>query len=171
MALVRQLKIYACCVLTATVFWPLSAVAETLGDGMAAYDQGDYVEALAIWRPLAEQDDAVAQSLIAMIYELGEGVPRQPKLAARWYERAAKAGHPPSQFQLGRLFRDGVGVKRDVVESFVWFSLAAESIPKDAAGSNAATRILADLTNELNAEDLKAASDRLNNIRLNSPQR
>lgn len=161
----RQLKTTLFCLVAAATFWPLSTWGQTLGDGMAAYDQGDYVEAFAVWRPLAENGDTVAQSLIAMMYELGEGIPQQPKLAAKWYEHAAKAGHPPSQFQLARLYRDGIGVRQDAVEAFAWFSLAADAIPKDTTGSNPAFRILDELTHELSAENLSAARRRLDDMR------
>jgi len=140
---------------------PTSALGESFVDGMHAYDQGDYAEALTIWKPLAEEGDQVAQSLLAMMYENGEGVRPQPTLAASWYERAARAGHPQAQFHLGRFYRDGVGVDRDSSEAFVWLSLAAESIPKDASGENSATRALTILVDDLDTPALNAAQDRL----------
>ncbi len=161
----QKLKNRALFLATLVILWSSSAFAQSLGDGMAAYDQGSYVEALSIWRPLAEKGDATAQSLIAMIYELGEGVRPQPKLAVTWYERAARAGHPPSQYQLGRLYRDGVGVDRNPVEAFAWFSLAAESIAKDSEGANSASRALAALAKNLSADALNAAGQRLDDIR------
>jgi TPR repeat protein len=138
---------------------------QSLGEGLAAYDRGQYREALSIWRPLAEGGDAKAQSLMAMIYELGEGVSRQPRLAVTWYERAARAGHPASQYQLGRLYRDGIGITPNAVEAFTWFSMAAETIPKDAAGQNSATRALADLKSGLDEMTLDEARRRLEKIR------
>ena len=38
------------------------AVAGSFDDGVAAYDRGDYPTALKLWRPLAEQGNAVAQT-------------------------------------------------------------------------------------------------------------
>jgi TPR repeat protein len=171
MALKQWLKNRASLIFALAILWPGSTVGQSLGEGMAAYDQGRYVEALSIWRPLAEDGNAMAQSLIAMIYELGEGVPRQPKLAVTWYERAARAGHPPSQYQLGRLYRDGVGVDRNAAAAFTWFSLAAEAIPRDSTGNNSATRALADLAGGLDEETLNAARQRLEETRLDVGRR
>lgn len=165
MTVERQMKKRAAFLIALAMLWPGSAFAQSLGEGMAAYDQGRYAEALSNWRPLAEEGDATAQSLIAMIYELGEGVRPQPKLAVTWYERAARAGHPPSQYQLGRLYRDGVGVDRNPVEAFAWFSLAAELIAKDAEGANSASRALAALTTDLDERTLNTARQRLDDIR------
>jgi TPR repeat protein len=51
------------------------AVARQLDDALAAYQRGDYTTALAIWRPLADQGDAVAQNNIGAMYAHGQGVP------------------------------------------------------------------------------------------------
>ena len=161
----RPMKNVARLLQALAILSPSSTTAQSLGEGMAAYDQGAYVEALAIWRPLAEDGDPTAQSLIAMIYELGEGIARQPMLAAQWYERAARAGHPPSQYQLGRLYRDGVGVNQNDSQAFAWFSLAADSIPKDATDANSATRALKDLVSGFDPKALSAARRRLDDIR------
>ena len=98
--------------------------------------RAQYVEALAIWRPLGRRGrcDGPVPDRDDLRARRGRA-PASRRWPVEWYERAARAGHPPSQYQLGRLYRDGVGVKRNAAEAFAWFSLAAESIPKDAAGS------------------------------------
>ncbi|MGH8531731.1 MAG: tetratricopeptide repeat protein [Gammaproteobacteria bacterium] len=45
-------------------------------------------------------------------------------LAACWLTRAADAGHPAAQSFLGQLYFDGLGVARDYVQAYVWFSVA-----------------------------------------------
>jgi len=42
--------------------------------GLAAASRGDYAQALTIWKPLAEQGDAVAQYNLGVLYERGQGV-------------------------------------------------------------------------------------------------
>ena len=44
--------------------------------GASAFQSGDYVNALAAWRPLAEEGNARAQFGIAVIFEEGGGVAR-----------------------------------------------------------------------------------------------
>ncbi|MGH6830270.1 MAG: tetratricopeptide repeat protein, partial [Methylocella sp.] len=53
-----------------------------------------------------------------------QGVHHDYALAAYWLTRAADAGHPAAQSFLGQLYFDGLGVARDYVQAYVWFSLA-----------------------------------------------
>jgi TPR repeat protein len=47
--------------------------------------------------------------------------------AAKWYRLAAAQAHDSAQLELGRLYRDGLGVKRDFVRAYMWLLLAAEA--------------------------------------------
>ena len=60
----------------------------------AAYGQQDYVAALRLCRPLAEQGDAKAQSDLGFMYAKGQGVPQDDAEAVRWYRKAAEQGTP-----------------------------------------------------------------------------
>ena len=51
----------------------------------SADDSEDYEYALA----LAEQGDAVAQYILGLRYDNGEGVPQDYKAAVKWYSLAA----------------------------------------------------------------------------------
>jgi TPR repeat protein len=44
------------------------AVAGPYEDGVAAYEKGDYATALRVWRPLAEQGNAMAQYNLGVMY-------------------------------------------------------------------------------------------------------
>ncbi|MEQ1529144.1 MAG: hypothetical protein ABL925_07500, partial [Methylococcales bacterium] len=48
--------------------------ADDFSDGIAAHDRGDYVTAMKLLRPLAEQGDAAAQTGLGFMYNLGQGV-------------------------------------------------------------------------------------------------
>ena len=101
------------------------AVAGPLGDGVAAYDRGDYATALRLWRPLAEQGDANAQFDLGGLYEKGEGVPKDYVEAAKWLRLAAEQGNFVYEFNLGLTYYDGKGVPQDCVLAHMWFNLAA----------------------------------------------
>ncbi len=58
--------------------------------GLAAAKSGDFATALREWKPLAEQGNADAQSLLGAMYAEGNGVPRDYKAAVKWYRLAAK---------------------------------------------------------------------------------
>ena len=61
-------------------------------DGMAAYNRGDYVPAIRLFRPLAEQGNAKAQKVLGVMFRKGEGVPKSAVRARMWFGLAAKRG-------------------------------------------------------------------------------
>ena len=67
---------------------------------MAAYNRGDYVPAIRLFRPLAEQGNAKAQSLIGVMYRRGQGVARNSVRAFLWFSRAAARGDAKAKAQL-----------------------------------------------------------------------
>ena len=67
---------------------------------MAAYNRGDYVPAIRLFRPLAERGNAKAQSLIGSMYHRGQGVARNPARAFRWFSRAAARGDAKANAEL-----------------------------------------------------------------------
>ena len=93
--------------------------------GMDAYNRGDFATALREWRPLAEQGDAKAQFSFGLLYENGDGVPRDYTKARQWYEKAAAQGDAKAQLYLGLQSSFGQGVPMDLVEAYMWYSLAA----------------------------------------------
>ena len=68
------------------------ALAGPWEDGMAAYNRGDYLPAIHLFRPLAEQGNAKAQRVLGAMYRKGEGVPRSAHRALMWFSLAAKRG-------------------------------------------------------------------------------
>lgn len=68
------------------------ALAGPWEDGMAAYNRGDYVPAIRLFRPLAEAGNPKAQTQIGAMYRKGEGMPSSPTRAFMWFSVAAKRG-------------------------------------------------------------------------------
>ena len=93
--------------------------------GMDAYGRGDYAAALRELRPLAEQGDPGAQFYLGLLYENGDGVPRDFVKARQWYEKAAIQGEAKAQFYLGMQSAYGEGGPMDLVQAHMWYSLAA----------------------------------------------
>ncbi len=58
-------------------------------------------------------------------YFTGRGVAQDLKLSAYWYEKAADAGDPEAQTQIGYFYEAGIGVQKDPVRAFHWYQLAA----------------------------------------------
>jgi TPR repeat protein len=75
----------------------------------------------------AEQGFAKEEIALAMAYLTGEGVPQSLALAAHWYEKAAEAGDPGAQNEVGYFYQKGVGVPVDEARALHWFQLSAAS--------------------------------------------
>jgi len=91
---------------------------------------------------LAAQDNPPADISAAELYqqalalENGEGVPRNPTLAASVYCKAARLGAVDAQYNLGWMYANGRGVPRDDALAAYFFRVAAER------GLQAAERML-----------------------------
>ena len=72
-------------------------------DGMAAYNRGDYVPAITVFRAMAEQGNAEAQSLLGVMYRRGQGVTRSSVRAFVWFSRAAARGNAKAKTELRKV--------------------------------------------------------------------
>ena len=62
----------------------------------------------------------------ALAYEHGDGVPRDPVLAAQLYCRAARYGDPEAQYNLAWMLTHSRGIERDDAQAAHLFAAAAE---------------------------------------------
>src|ERR1700736_4559661 len=76
----------------AQILGSAGSVAGPFEDGMANYNRGDYMPAIRLFRPLAEQGNARAQHLIGVMYHRGQGVARNSVRALAWFSLAAANG-------------------------------------------------------------------------------
>ncbi len=74
-------------------------------DGMTAYNRGDYVPAIRVFRALAEQGNAKAQNVLGVMFHKGEGVPKNPARAHMWFSFAAKRGDAGARAELREVSR------------------------------------------------------------------
>lgn len=114
------MRLWIALLLTAAA--PPAASANTAKAGIEAWQKGDHIRALAIWRTLAAKGDSDAAFNIGQAYRLGRGVAADSGQAKAWFERAARAGHLDAQVSLGLLLFDS-GSRR---EGLAWLSRAAE---------------------------------------------
>lgn len=105
--------------LIALIAAPISA--QSVKNGIDAWQRADYSGAVAIWRPLAEKGDADAEFNLGQAYRLGRGVPTNLAAAKTWFERAANQGHVDAETTLGLLlFQNG-----NQGEGLTWLKKAA----------------------------------------------
>ena len=75
----------------------------------------------------AERGSLTAEIELGARYMIGDGVPRDPAIAAHWYEKAAQRGEPKAQNQIGYLYQSGIGVPQDYNRAMHWYQLSAAS--------------------------------------------
>ena len=94
-----------------------------------SYENSDYATALKEVKPLAEQGNPDAQVFLGKMYLKGEGVPKDPDQANRWFRQAAMQGNAESQFFLGAWY---LLPHKDIPEGLKWMRLSAEQGNQDA---------------------------------------
>jgi uncharacterized protein len=119
-------KGFAASLVVLVLVWPIASLAGPYEDGDSAFRSNDYAIAMKHWQPLADGQDARAQSGIAAMYLGGLGVPTDYALALAWGEKAAHQGEPKAQYLLGSMYRDGKGMQKDLARAMVLFRQAAD---------------------------------------------
>ena len=119
---------YVALIIVALVFITVPALvhADTLADGVNAYNQGNYAEALRIFNPLADQGIAEAQFNLGVMYAKGTGVAQDYTKAVKWFRKAAEQGYADAQFNLGVVYANGQGIAQDYSEAAKWYRKAAD---------------------------------------------
>lgn len=109
-----------------------SALASPYMDGLDAWERGDYAEAAALFRPLAERGFVEAQYLLAVMHEEGLGTDRNQAEAAKWYLIAASHGHADARYRLGIMCAEGRGIPQNHADAAQWLRTAAGQGHPDA---------------------------------------
>lgn len=119
----------------------------------------DQKEALKWFQKAVDHGRFEALDSIGFIYEYGGGgVEQNPGRACECYREAAMKGDARGQMNLGRMYLEGTGVKKNLVEAYTWFDCAYKN------GEGVAKHYLEELRgesplsgNSLTAEELKQA--------------
>jgi TPR repeat protein len=93
--------------------------------GQAAYAAGRFIDALRMWRPLADRGDPRAAFGLGLLYDLGEGVGQDAAAAYVWYRRAAEAGFVLAEFNIAVMCDSGLGTAHNPAEAAIWYASAA----------------------------------------------
>ena len=129
-------KIYAVSVLCLMCFTLLAvefcntniASADLSPEGLKAlkqylYQNNNDIKAI---RKKAENGDAEAQLNMGRMYNQGEGVGQNYKLAAEWFRKAADQVYAMAQYNLGVMYDNGEGVSRNYKQATDWYRKAAD---------------------------------------------
>jgi len=93
--------------------------------GDAAYNKGDYAEAINIYMPLAAQGNAHSQAMLGGMYYNGEGVTQNDQEAFFWTRLAVAQGNAIAQFILGMKYMYGNGIIKNTPEALRLYRLSA----------------------------------------------
>jgi TPR repeat protein len=66
-------------------------------------------------------------TLMAGRFRTGDRLPRDPERALRLLRIAAEEGHPPAQYDLARMYEQGLGTEPDQHEAAHWYLQAAQA--------------------------------------------
>ncbi|MBF0283232.1 MAG: sel1 repeat family protein [Magnetococcales bacterium] len=106
--------------------WPTVARADAEEDyqrGFEAYQDNDWINAIAILRNAASSGHLKSMVLLGAVLDRAE----EDQEAVKWYRKAAEMDSPAGAMGLGQMYDKGEGVSRkDPDEAFKWFSKAAE---------------------------------------------
>ena len=139
---------------------------QPLEDGWAAFYRGDYETAYQLWLPLAEKGNPRAQNNVGSLYLTGWGwtVPPDYAEAAKWFRLAAEQDNARGQLRLSDMYESGLGMKKDLVQAYMWLSLAARKryyarSPDEASAETKRLRMCFQMTPAQLAEAKKLARE------------
>jgi len=100
-------------------------------DPMAVADRaiarGNFAEAAAALKPLAERGNAQAMVRLGDLYSAGQGVERSDELALRMYRGASDRGNGDAHRRMGDLYTTGRGVPQNNFQAFAYYMAAVQS--------------------------------------------
>ena len=104
---------------------PPPTAAQVLAQSDEAAARGNFGDAAALLKPLAERSDPVAQFRLSQLYLAGRGVEQDQKEGLRLLEGAATQGHRDARLMLGGMYAAGRGVRQNANVAYIWYGAAA----------------------------------------------
>jgi uncharacterized protein len=80
----------------------------------------------------AQQQDSDSQYQLALLYEQGFGVKKDPEQAFFWFSQAAENGSKKAQQSIAHYYMNGIGTKKDIGEAILWYTAIAANGNTDA---------------------------------------
>ena len=117
--------ILAILALCGSLLFGLAAQADPMTPGYAAFERGHYATAARSWKKLADQGNPDAENALAILYQEGLGVAKDPIEAIRLLESASGHGLLIAKHNLGMTYLEGKGVDIDTDRAMAYFGHAA----------------------------------------------
>lgn len=100
--------------------------ATTLDDGLSAYRARDFAVAFDVFNTLSRQGDNRATFYLSLLYARGLGVVENPGYSLALLQRAAEAGEPLAQYNLGNRYIDEGTEAFAPEKAAAWWKKAAD---------------------------------------------
>ncbi len=115
--------LFACILFVVSI---AGAQAGALNDGLRAFKAGNYQQAMAYWKPLAEKNNPDALYNIGLLYMKGLGVKQDYRAAKHWFKQAAKYGSVDAAYNLGVMYKKRRFGYPSSKDALYWWRQAAE---------------------------------------------
>lgn len=89
--------------------------------GIEAYEQGDLITSMTMYRSAAEAGLPDAQARLAWFLDQAE----LNEEAVQWYRASAEQGYPPGEYGLAEMYAKGDGVEKDFEKAVEYYMRAA----------------------------------------------
>ena len=97
---------------------PTITCAQDFNDGLIAIKNGNYEQAIKIFRVAAEKGDKHAQHCLGVLLHKGLGIKQNHEEAFKWLQLAAKQGLSQANFDLGILVYQKKGVPENFQDKY-----------------------------------------------------
>lgn len=126
-------------------------------------------EAEALYIEAAKLNNPIAMRILGEGYLKGTFGGRDYNKARFWFEEAAKYGFVRCIFELGIIYRDGLGVEKNLKTSYMWFTIAG--ILNDPPGPEAykIEESINEVTKSLSQSEIDDAKNLADNWIKNNP--
>ena len=133
-------------------FTPFFVFANNYDEGLKSYNEGNFVKALEIWKPLASLGDPKSQYMYGLMNAEGKGLAQNFQKAVNWYILSAEQGYPNAQNNLGLMYALGKGIEKNLVLAYMWFGLVNND---NLDVAKIAKKNLNFITNEMSAKEVQ----------------
>lgn len=121
----KSLLFIATLALAACQSAPKEQAKQALDQGIEAYNQQNYTQALAFFQQAEALGHFKAGRYLGLSYLNGNGVNKDPVKAFSAFSSAAEKGDVTSQYWLGYLYENGIGTAKDLTQAINWYQKSA----------------------------------------------
>jgi hypothetical protein len=94
--------------------------------GVDFWSKQEYGKAIEFFRALADRGNPFAQNSLGVMYQLGQGVPKDEAQAVVWYRKSAEQGCGLGQLDVANLYANSLSIAKDDAQAVFWYRKAAE---------------------------------------------